>query len=149
MLTKEYGSSHLAPQSYSFGSGLSLPINGRINAIDIAHVFVVKFFSTLCFREAVPDSNLKGLFTGEVLAQLFAGLLLAATIVFGQAANGVVTGTVADQTGAVVANAAVEGTNSQTGVVYPTLSTSTGNYTLKQVGMYEINIKVSGSYMEL
>jgi len=83
------------------------------------------------------------------LAQLFAGLLLAATIVFGQAANGVVTGTVADQTGAVVANAAVEGTNSQTGVVYPTLSTSTGNYTLKQVGMYEINIKVSGSYMEL
>ena len=84
------------------------------------------------------------------LAQLFTGLLLAAAIVFGQAANGVITGTVADQTVAVVASAAVEAKNTQTGVVYPTLSTSTGNYTLTQlpVGVYEITVKVAGFKME-
>jgi len=55
------------------------------------------------------------------LAQLFVGLGLAAAIMFGQAANGVITGTVADQTGAVVAHAAAEVKNSGTGVIYPAL----------------------------
>jgi hypothetical protein len=79
-------------------------------------------------------------------ARLFAAFIVAAAVLLGQAANGIITGTVADQTGAVIANAAVEAKNSQTGVIYPTVSTSTGNYTLSQlpVGIYEIGVKVSG-----
>jgi hypothetical protein len=76
----------------------------------------------------------------------FAILVLAASVLFGQAANGTITGTVTDQTGAVVGSAPVEAKNAQTGVIYPTVSTNTGNYTLTQlpVGVYEIEVKVSG-----
>jgi hypothetical protein len=69
-----------------------------------------------------------------------------AVAAFGQAGTGTITGTVIDPAGAVIAGATVEVKNSQTGVVYPGVSTSTGNFTLSQLppGTYELDITVTG-----
>jgi hypothetical protein len=77
------------------------------------------------------------------VAFCFFTLSLAA---FGQAANGTITGTVLDPAGAVVAGADIQVKNTQTGVVYPATSTSTGNYTVTQLppGTYEITVKFMG-----
>jgi hypothetical protein len=79
---------------------------------------------------------------GLVLVCLFS----AALRVFGQAATGTITGTVADPTGAVIGGAAVEARNAETGVIYRAATTATGNYTIAQlpVGTYEITVTVSG-----
>ena len=63
-----------------------------------------------------------------------------------QTANGTITGSVNDQTGSVVPNAAVEVKNTETGSIYRALSTATGNYTATQlpVGRYEISVAVQG-----
>jgi hypothetical protein len=63
-----------------------------------------------------------------------------------QTANGTITGNILDQTGAVVANAPVEVKNTDTGIVYRSVSTATGNYTATQlpVGRYEISVTVQG-----
>src|SRR5258707_1987672 len=73
-------------------------------------------------------------------------VFLAAMPAFGQAATGAITGTVTDQSGAVIASAAIEARNTETGVVYPTRSTGTGNYALTQlpIGTYEISVNASG-----
>ena len=77
---------------------------------------------------------------------LVACLLLSASAVFGQAATGSITGTVSDPGGAVIAGAAVEVRNSQSGATYPTVTTNTGNFTVAQLppGTYELNISVAG-----
>ena len=69
-----------------------------------------------------------------------------AGIVSAQTANGTITGTVADQTGAVVPNAAVQIKNTDTGVIYQSVSTPTGNYTAAQlpVGKYSVSVTVQG-----
>jgi len=75
------------------------------------------------------------------------GLFLAlAAMVFAQGERGTITGTVADPAGAVVANAAVQAKHVETGTVYDTMSTNTGNYTLGQlpVGTYEVTVTVQG-----
>jgi hypothetical protein len=71
---------------------------------------------------------------------VFAGLLSA------QTGNGTITGVVTDPTGAVVANAAIEVKNTETGVVSRAVSTDTGNYTVTQlpIGSYELNATVQG-----
>jgi hypothetical protein len=65
---------------------------------------------------------------------------------FAQSDRGTITGTVADPTGALVANAAVEAKNVATGAVYPVASSATGNYTIAQLpaGAYEITVTVAG-----
>ncbi|MBV9503439.1 MAG: carboxypeptidase regulatory-like domain-containing protein, partial [Acidobacteriia bacterium] len=72
--------------------------------------------------------------------------LVSAFSVFGQAATGTITGTIADPAGAVVAGANVEVRNSQGGAAFPTVSTSTGNYTVTQLppGTYEVSVTVPG-----
>jgi Carboxypeptidase regulatory-like domain len=72
-------------------------------------------------------------------------LFVSVFAAFGQD-RGTITGTVADPAGAVIANASVEAKNQETGVVYPVLSTSTGNYTVAQlpVGQYEVSATVPG-----
>src|SRR5258708_8423904 len=54
--------------------------------------------------------------------------------------RGSITGTVTDPAGAVVADVAVKGRNIDTGALYPTVTTSTGNYTLSELppGNYEV-----------
>ncbi|HEX5432002.1 MAG TPA: carboxypeptidase-like regulatory domain-containing protein, partial [Bryobacteraceae bacterium] len=73
-------------------------------------------------------------------------LCLAGAIALGQAATGTITGTVTDPAGAVVASANVEAKNIATGVVYPTATTTAGNYTISQlpVGTYQITVTVPG-----
>src|SRR5262245_57172526 len=79
-----------------------------------------------------------------VLAMMF--LLLLGAAAFAQSDRGIITGTVADEQNAFIPTAKVVAKNSETGVVYETVSTSTGNYTLPSLpaGTYELVIEVSG-----
>ena len=73
-------------------------------------------------------------------------VFLSAAAAFGQSDRGVITGTVSDPAGAVVANAAVEARQIETGAVYQAASSSTGNYTLSQLptGTYDLTVTVAG-----
>ena len=65
---------------------------------------------------------------------------------FGQGGTASITGTVTDPTGLVVAGAAVEASNVETGAVYSAESTAAGNYTVSNlpVGTYNLTVKVMG-----
>jgi hypothetical protein len=78
--------------------------------------------------------------------KLGALFLCVASLALGQIGNGTITGTVTDPGGAVVPNAAVEVKNADTGIVFPTVSTSAGDYTVSDlpVGNYVISVKVQG-----
>ena len=69
-----------------------------------------------------------------------AGMALA------QSDRGTITGTISDPAGAVVADAALEAKNSETGAAYQAASTATGNYTIAQLpaGTYELSAAVPG-----
>ena len=73
-------------------------------------------------------------------------LCLIASAALAQSDRGTITGTISDPAGAVVASAAIEIKNSETGVVYQAATTATGNYTLAQipVGTYEMSVAVPG-----
>ena len=76
------------------------------------------------------------------LAACLVGLTLLA---FAQSDRGTITGTVADPAGAVVANAAIEVRNVQTGAVYQVASSATGNYVVQvPTGTYEVSVTVQG-----
>src|ERR1700732_2708982 len=80
------------------------------------------------------------------VASLIAISLFTIAGLFAQGDRGSITGTIADPAGAVIANATVEARHVETGTVYPTQSTSTGNYTLSQLraGSYELTVSVTG-----
>jgi Carboxypeptidase regulatory-like domain len=82
------------------------------------------------------------------LVCLFAALVAYAAPLFGQAANGTITGTVTDPAGAVVPNAPVDVQNTGTGVTYSTVTTRTGDYTVAQlpVGPHQVTIQAPGFY---
>src|SRR5690242_16058747 len=73
-------------------------------------------------------------------------LSLLTTLTFAQSDRGTITGVVTDPGGAVIAGAAVEARNGETGAVYQAASTATGNYSLNELpaGTYELSISVSG-----
>src|SRR5215469_13148298 len=73
-------------------------------------------------------------------------LILSAAALFAQVGNGTITGTVTDPVGAVIAGAPVEARNNETGVVFPAVTTNTGNYTIPDlpVGTYAVSVKVQG-----
>src|SRR5579864_5308705 len=77
---------------------------------------------------------------------LVVGLLLSASIGFGQTSLATVTGTITDASGAVVANTPVTLKNLDNGQVYSAASSETGNYTVSQlpIGDYDLTVKVSG-----
>ena len=80
------------------------------------------------------------------LAAIAVYVLWFASGAFAQNDRGTITGTVADPAGAVVANAAIQARNVETGAVYDAATTTTGNYTLAQlpVGQYELSVTVPG-----
>lgn len=58
---------------------------------------------------------------------------ISVTASFGQSDRGTITGTVTDQSGAVVSNAKITATNSSTGAVRETTTSGEGNYTLPEL----------------
>ncbi len=72
--------------------------------------------------------------------------VLLSIAVFGQAGTGTITGTITDPSGSVVANAPVEVKNADTGLLYPTVTTDTGAYTVLRLppGAYGITVSAPG-----
>ena len=71
---------------------------------------------------------------------------LLACALFAQSDRGTITGAITDPAGAVIPTAAIQARNTDTGVVYQTETTATGNYTVSQVpaGPYEITVTAAG-----
>ena len=89
------------------------------------------------------------LVTGGVPNRVFSTALvffLLALALLGQTDRGTMTGTISDPAGAVVANAAIEARNTETGSVYQVASSATGNYTIPNLptGTYELSVTVAG-----
>src|SRR5258705_6768250 len=80
------------------------------------------------------------------VALLFLSTALFVLPAFAQSDRGTITGTISDPAGALVAGAAVQGKNIDTGAVYTAASTTTGNYNLSQMptGTYELTVTVQG-----
>ena len=79
------------------------------------------------------------------LAYLF--VIVCAGLLFGQGGgNGVILGTVTDNSGAVVSNAKVEVTNKATGIVTRTETTSSGDFTVPSLnpGVYIVSVEAPG-----
>jgi len=87
---------------------------------------------------------LRSSFSGSI--QRLACLVIVAAVAFGQGGTGTITGTVTDPIGAVVANAALEARNTETGAVFAAVSTNTGNYSISQlpIGNYVVTAKLQG-----
>src|ERR1700735_2465555 len=76
-----------------------------------------------------------------------AGLFLICSVAaFAQGDRGTITGTVTDPTGAVVPNANIQITNTDTSAEYKVGTTNTGNYTLANlpVGTYVLTVEAMG-----
>jgi hypothetical protein len=73
-------------------------------------------------------------------------LLVLAGAAYAQSDRGTITGSIIDQAGAIIPNAAIEVTNINTGAVHKVQSSSTGNYTFSQlpVGKYQMSSSVPG-----
>jgi hypothetical protein len=71
---------------------------------------------------------------------------LGAATLYGQTAQGTITGTVSDTTGAVVSSAPVSVKNLDTGEVFTAASSDTGSYSVSQlaIGDYDLTIAVAG-----
>src|SRR5438552_991389 len=83
----------------------------------------------------------------RILVSTFLALLLLIPIAaFPQAANGRITGTVTDATGAVIPGVSVEVKNTATGVAFTAVSTETGSYTAPNLppGAYAITAVLPG-----
>src|SRR5262245_11499716 len=77
---------------------------------------------------------------------VFSVLLLGVSTLFAQSDRGTVTGSISDQSGAVIPGANVTATNTSTSTTYETVSTETGNYTLAQLpaGVYQLSVELPG-----
>lgn len=75
-----------------------------------------------------------------------AALLIAPVTIVAQTDRGSITGSISDSTGAVVPAAKVVATRAETGGVYETVTTTTGNYTLDSlpVGTYDLTVEAKG-----
>jgi hypothetical protein len=73
-------------------------------------------------------------------------LLGLSTSAFSQAVNATLLGTVADATGAIVANAKITATETKTGTVYESVSNGSGNYTFPDMppGTYSVTAEAPG-----
>jgi hypothetical protein len=82
----------------------------------------------------------------ERSTQFLAFFLGCAIAALAQSDRGTITGTISDPAGAVVAAAAVEARNTETGAGYQAASSATGNYTIPELpaGTYELTVTVPG-----
>src|SRR4051812_24069589 len=77
---------------------------------------------------------------------LAAVLLSSSPLLFSQTGLATLTGTITDQTGAVVPNIPVKATHVDTGTVLQSTTSATGNYSIPQmpIGRYEISVEATG-----
>ena len=80
------------------------------------------------------------------LTGIICSFLMMSAAAIAQSDRGTITGTISDPGGAVVASASIQANQLDTGAMFNTTSTETGNYTLAQlpVGRYDIVVKVPG-----
>src|SRR5580698_4686830 len=72
-------------------------------------------------------------------------LLLFALPAFGQEGNGTITGTITDASGAVAPNVAIDVKNADTGAVFHSGTSNTGNYVVPvPAGKYAVTVTASG-----
>ncbi len=76
----------------------------------------------------------------------FAALLVMATVLFGQATDSTLVGSVSDGTGATVPNASITATNKDTGVKYTSITNAIGEYRINNVpvGRYDVSASAPG-----
>src|SRR5438270_10076052 len=81
-----------------------------------------------------------------LLARFVCIALMTIGALWCQSDRGTITGTVADQTGAVVPHAAVSAKSTETGAVFETVTTDTGNFTLPSLpaGNYDLTVSAAG-----
>lgn len=92
--------------------------------------------------------------TMQSLRSIFCGIFLAvlsASPAFSQAVSATLVGTVTDATGAVMADAKVTITETNTGVAHAMLSNESGNYTLANIppGRYSVTVEMPGFKREV
>ncbi len=82
----------------------------------------------------------------KTISRTFIVVLMLATYALAQVSTSSITGAVTDSSGAVVAGAQVEAKNEETGVVYNTVTTNTGNYSFPSLtpGRYTITVRQTG-----
>src|SRR6478672_2217755 len=80
------------------------------------------------------------------LLSILVTISLSSSLGFGQTVLATVTGTIADTTGAVIANAPVTLRNLENGSVFSAASSATGNYSVSQlpIGDYDMNVTSPG-----
>jgi hypothetical protein len=83
-------------------------------------------------------------FTPRCLTAL-AFLLLSTLAAYGQGDNGSITGTIKDPSGASVVNVSIDVRNSETGAVFHSGTSNTGNYVVPvPAGQYELTVQAAG-----
>lgn len=97
---------------------------------------------------SAPREEAAGQGVGRNIRQLLAGFIsyvACVSALFGQANVGSITGTVLDQTGAVVPNVAVEVRNMATGALFSVGASDTGNFSVAvPAGSYELTVSLTG-----
>src|SRR5712692_2281197 len=95
-----------------------------------------------------PDLIESGPLEGESMRSLSMTILilLLASAVFAQSDRGTLTGAVTDPVEAAVPGAKVTARNAETGVLFETVTTPTGNYTLTSlpIGVYDLIVEAAG-----
>src|SRR3954454_3792347 len=79
------------------------------------------------------------------LVQVFLSLILVTGVLFGQATDSNIVGSVTDATGAAIPNATITATNRDTRVEYTGASNSSGEYRINNVpiGTYDVDAKAA------
>src|SRR5690242_3224392 len=97
-------------------------------------------------RRSTPGNRVAVVTLGVVLSVLTSGLAAQA-----QTVTGNIGGTVRDQQGAVVPNAAVSATNSETGAQRTALSDASGSFSVISLsaGTYDVTVSVPGFQTEV
>jgi hypothetical protein len=82
----------------------------------------------------------------SVCLMVVACLTFAVAPTLAQSDRGAITGTISDPAGAMIPKVSIEAMNTETGAIYQTVSSTTGNYTLAQlpVGLYQLTASQAG-----
>jgi outer membrane receptor protein involved in Fe transport len=111
-----------------------------------AHFHVAVFWSHFVFRELSMFNGFRSRYTPILAVALCAGLLTSVPSAIAQTSNGQIIGVVTDPTGAVIPDAAITITNTQTNVKTQLTSDRTGSFKALslQIGTYKVSAEKPG-----